>query len=103
MILTCGRSRKFQAPEIKPVQIFQRVLSALPSFYPAAPLPPRPTPNGLSFREQEILHWVKQGKRNSEIAMILGISHHTVRHHLEKIYPKLGVETRLAAARTFDV
>jgi len=30
----------------------------------------------------------------------LGVNHHTVRQHLEKIYAKLGVETRMAAAYT---
>ena len=30
--------------------------------------------------------------------ILLGVSHHTVRHHLEKIYVKLGVETRMADA-----
>ena len=51
----------------------------------------------LSLREREILHWVREGKRNSEIAQILNISAHTVRHHLESVFGKLGVETRTAA------
>jgi DNA-binding CsgD family transcriptional regulator len=48
----------------------------------------------LSPRETEVLGWVEEGKTNAEIAVILGISPHTVRHHLEKILPKLGVENR---------
>ena len=51
----------------------------------------------LTAREMETLHWVREGKRNAEIAQILNISAHTVRHHLENIYAKLGVETRTAA------
>ena len=51
----------------------------------------------LSLREGEVLHWVREGKRNSEIAQVLNISAHTVRHHLENIFAKLGVETRTAA------
>jgi len=51
----------------------------------------------LSLREREVLHWVREGKRNSEIAQIANISTHTVRHHLENIFAKLGVETRTAA------
>jgi len=51
----------------------------------------------LSLREREVLHWVREGKRNSEIAQITNISTHTVRHHLENIFGKLGVETRTAA------
>jgi DNA-binding CsgD family transcriptional regulator len=51
----------------------------------------------VSAREQEVLEWLEQGKSNGEIAVILGISEHTVRHHLERIFSKLGVENRRAA------
>lgn len=51
----------------------------------------------LTTREVEILDWVENGKRNSEIASILGLSHHTIRKHLENIFAKLGVETRTTA------
>jgi DNA-binding CsgD family transcriptional regulator len=54
---------------------------------------------GLSDREAEVLGWVSEGKTNPEIATILGLSPRTVHHHLEKIYWKLGVETRTAAAK----
>jgi DNA-binding CsgD family transcriptional regulator len=53
---------------------------------------------GLSRREAEVLGWVMQGKTNPEVAIILGISARTVQKHLERIYQKLGVETRTAAA-----
>ncbi len=53
---------------------------------------------GLSPRESEILIWVAQGKTNPEIGMILGIIRRTVQKHLERIYIKLGVENRTAAA-----
>ena len=52
----------------------------------------------LSPREQEVADWVGQGKSNEEIAIILGISAHTVKNHLDKIFRKLGVENRYAAA-----
>lgn len=53
---------------------------------------------GLSRRETEVLAWVAEGKANAEIAGILGMSGRTVGKHLERIYQKLGVETRTAAA-----
>jgi len=53
---------------------------------------------GLTRREAEILTWVAQGKTDAEIAMILGMSPRTVAKHLEHVFPKLGVETRTAAA-----
>jgi len=52
---------------------------------------------GLSRREVEVLHWMSQGKRDKEIAIILGISYRTVTHHVSAILQKLGVETRTAA------
>jgi DNA-binding CsgD family transcriptional regulator len=52
---------------------------------------------GLTPREAEVLIWVAQGKTNPEVAGILGISTYTVRTHLERVFSKLGVETRHAA------
>jgi len=52
---------------------------------------------GLSPREAEVLTWVTEGKTNPEIAVILGLSARTVQTHLERIFRKLGVETRTAA------
>jgi DNA-binding CsgD family transcriptional regulator len=50
-------------------------------------------------RENEVLHWLREGKRNGEIGTILGISGRTVEKHLEHVFEKLGVETRTAAVR----
>jgi len=53
---------------------------------------------GLSRREVEVLEWMAQGKRDREIAIILGISYRTVTNHVRAILTKLKVETRTAAA-----
>jgi DNA-binding CsgD family transcriptional regulator len=53
---------------------------------------------GLSAREVEVLRLVAVGKENPEVADDLGITIATVRKHLERIYPKLGVHSRAAAA-----
>jgi DNA-binding CsgD family transcriptional regulator len=53
---------------------------------------------GLTKREAEVLLWVSQGKRNAEIAAILGIRPKTITKHLERIFQKIGVETRTSAA-----
>jgi CheY-like chemotaxis protein/DNA-binding CsgD family transcriptional regulator len=57
---------------------------------------------GLSFKltpkEAEVLYWVVKGKTNKDIGEILGSSPMTVKKHLERIFVKLGVETRTAAA-----
>jgi CheY-like chemotaxis protein/DNA-binding CsgD family transcriptional regulator len=53
---------------------------------------------GLTAREAEVLYWVVKGKINRDIADIVGASPATVKKHLERILPKMGVETRTAAA-----
>ena len=58
----------------------------------------------LSARELEILTWVMHGKSNFEIGAILTISTLTVKNHLQKIYRKLNVHTRVqAVARCWDL
>ena len=52
----------------------------------------------LTAREAELLYWVVKGKINRDIADIVGASPATVKKHLERVYAKLGVETRTAAA-----
>ncbi len=52
----------------------------------------------LTPREAEVLYWVVKGKINRDIGDILGSSPMTVKKHLERVFAKLGVETRTAAA-----
>ena len=52
---------------------------------------------GFTGRQIEVIQWMALGKTNPEIATILGISYRTVQKHLENIYARLGVETRIAA------
>ncbi len=52
---------------------------------------------GLTPRATETLLWLCQGKTNSDIATILGITESTVKKHVQEIFEKLGVETRGAA------
>ena len=53
---------------------------------------------GLTPRAAEALLWLAQGKTNSDIAAILGITESTVKKHVQEMFDKLGVETRGAAA-----
>ncbi len=52
----------------------------------------------VTAREAEVLYWVVKGKINRDIADIVGASPATVKKHLERVFAKLGVETRTAAA-----
>jgi DNA-binding CsgD family transcriptional regulator len=54
----------------------------------------------LTPREREVMHWVSQGKSNWEVAQILGCVEQTVKKHLQRIYRKLGVKNRMAAANS---
>ena len=64
-----------------------------PDFSSAAPL----MQLGLTPRAAEALLWLAQGKTNSDIAVILGITESTVKKHVQEMFEKLGVETRGAA------
>jgi len=64
-----------------------------PDFSSAQPL----VKLGLTPRAAETLLWLCQGKTNSDIATILGITESTVKKHVQEIFEKLGVETRGAA------
>jgi DNA-binding CsgD family transcriptional regulator len=48
----------------------------------------------LSQREIEIMEWVRIGKTNFEIGVILNLSAFTVKNHLQRIYKKVGTSGR---------
>ena len=52
---------------------------------------------GLTAREAETLDWVRLGKTNDEIGLILKISVFTVKNHLQNIFKKLDVRNRMQA------
>ena len=57
----------------------------------------------ISGREADVLAGLTAGRRNTAIADELGISPHTVGRHLERIYAKLGVQSRgEAVAAAFE-
>ena len=56
----------------------------------------------LSNREFEIMTWVKMGKTNQEIGLILNISAFTVKNHLQRILKKLNVINRTQAVTQFN-
>ena len=58
----------------------------------------------FSDREKEVLQLVAQALPNKKIARVLGVTPHTVKWHLRKIYLKLGVAERdQAVARLRDM
>jgi DNA-binding NarL/FixJ family response regulator len=61
-----------------------------------------PTPRsknfGLTSREMEVLAAIVAGRANREIAAQFSISEQTVKHHVTKIFDKVGVYNRLELA-----
>jgi DNA-binding NarL/FixJ family response regulator len=49
----------------------------------------------LSKREEDVVRLVAQGLMNREISVQLGLSEHTIRNYLFRVFDKLGVSTRV--------
>ncbi|WP_176159514.1 helix-turn-helix transcriptional regulator [Prosthecobacter debontii] len=73
----------------------QRLVFVQPSVLPTATPGQR---EALSKREEEVLECLAKGMSNDEIATALGISPNTVKNHLDRVFKKLGVNNRFAAA-----
>ncbi|WP_293935257.1 helix-turn-helix transcriptional regulator [Iodobacter sp.] len=52
----------------------------------------------LSVRESDVAKLFGQGRTYKEIARLLGMSPHTVRHHIRSIYTKLGIHGKAGIA-----
>lgn len=52
---------------------------------------------GLTARECEILELLASGQSNKEMARTLGISPHTIKTHVARLYEKLEVQRRIPA------
>jgi DNA-binding NarL/FixJ family response regulator len=57
------------------------------------------SPGPLTERESEVLGLLSRGLANKQIAIMLGISEHTVKFHVSSIYQKLNVTNRTEAVR----
>lgn len=53
--------------------------------------------DSLSKREREVIKWIKEGKTNWEISMILNISERTVKFHVQNIEKKLNAVNKAHA------
>ena len=75
-------------------------LVAVAAFYAAQrlanPNVPAPIPH-LSDRELEVMRWVASGRRQVDIAVMLGLSERTVENHLRRIRKRLGATSTAQA------
>jgi two-component system nitrate/nitrite response regulator NarL len=74
----------------------QFVLDAVVEHGPAEILVPGSRP--LSKREEEITYLVAEGFGNRQISERLGLSEHTIKNYLFRVFEKLGVSTRVGLA-----
>ena len=51
----------------------------------------------LSLREVQVIQLLQNGKTNKQMALVLGISEHTVRNHMRNAFEKLKVKNRAQA------
>ncbi len=54
-------------------------------------------PHGLSSREAEIMSLIAAGHSNGQIAAALVLAEKTVKNHVNRIYAKLGADSRAVA------
>ncbi len=62
----------------------------------AGPSVPASMPH-LSSRELQVLRWVASGRRQADIALMLGLSERTVENHLRRIRKRLGAASTAQA------
>ncbi|PJJ43005.1 LuxR family two component transcriptional regulator [Glutamicibacter mysorens] len=74
-------------------QVTARILARALTVPEAAALP------ALTGREREVLDGLAEGLSNPQLAQRLGIGQSTVKTHVSQVLTKLGVSTRLQAAR----
>ena len=64
--------------------------------------PPRHALSVLTHREQHVFRLLAAGMSTREMVSELGVSHSTIRTHVQNIFSKLGVHTRLQAVALID-
>jgi DNA-binding NarL/FixJ family response regulator len=83
------------APEVQ-----ARLVSALDDGTPGRPASPLPgLPGNLTPREAEVLALIGEGLSNREISERLVLGQATVKTHVNRIFAKIGVQTRAQAVR----
>lgn len=91
-------ARSVLAAEAEAGRLDARAVEAVVDEAEARPLRRPSERSELSAREVEVARLLARGLTNKEIASALAISPKTAGHHVEKIFAKIGVTTRAAAA-----
>lgn len=88
-VRAAGRGQSVLDPQVT-ARVMERALASAP---------PTVLPEGLTAREREVLEGIGEGLSNPQLAQRLGIGESTVKTHVSAVLSKLGVSTRLQAAR----
>jgi HD-GYP domain-containing protein (c-di-GMP phosphodiesterase class II) len=97
--LSSGQARAELGGMVKAGTLEKRTVDAVLEAAGAAPTEARQGyPAGLTEREVEVLRLLARGRTNREIAEALVITEKTAGHHVEHIYAKADVSTRVGAA-----
>ena len=56
----------------------------------------------LSPRERDVLLLIHEGLCNKRIAIKLGLSVHTTKHHVSRLFDRIDVTSRLQAALWYE-
>lgn len=88
---------KKELSELERSKLVTDTLLAFMAMQHAANLPPAAQASALSRKELECLRWAADGKTSSEIAIITGLSEHTVNHYLIFACNKLNAVNRAHA------
>ncbi|MER8025887.1 response regulator transcription factor [Glutamicibacter protophormiae] len=88
-VRAAGRGQSVLDPQVT-ARVMERALASAP---------PTVLPEGLTAREREVLEGIGEGLSNPQLAQRLGIGESTVKTHVSAVLSKLGVGTRLQAAR----
>jgi LuxR family maltose regulon positive regulatory protein len=99
LIIMAGVSLRWvRLEKILPAEIVQRLQVAAPVKRPKTPAPsPETLVEPLSDREMEVLRLINEGLSNQQIAKNLSVAPSTIKTHINNIYGKLGVQTRVQA------
>jgi HD-GYP domain-containing protein (c-di-GMP phosphodiesterase class II)/DNA-binding CsgD family transcriptional regulator len=93
-VLRAEAGRRFGAAEVEALA----ACLELPAILPSSPGTQKVAwPAGLTDREIDVLRALATGASRKVMAERLMVSEHTVRHHLEHIYAKIDVSTRVEA------
>lgn len=105
--LADGVTRRFRTLEPSLELVVAKLQEPTPEVRYVAVLVPRQSESkvvslsnrwSLTPREMDLAELLQQGLSTKAIAEELGISVHTVRHHIESVFGKLGVRSRTSAA-----